>query len=181
MGGALKRYREDVMRAALRRDGHPIYNGSLEHAEVLVEQLFASANSQVSVFTGKLNPRVFASRRVLEKVGEFLGKAGCKVRILIDDPDAVDWLDHGFVRHFRQSDDLTFKRLDEDVSSKINFHFIVADDDCYRFESDKHKPEAIASFGDKVGGERLSGVFQELWNEAIALDPLDRMALTADQ
>ena len=45
------------------------------------------------------------------------------------------------------------------------FHFVVVDDDSYRFESDKTKPSAVAAFGHKEGAENLNEIYEYLWDQ----------------
>ncbi|MBA86310.1 DUF7931 domain-containing protein [Thalassobius sp. S69A] len=165
-GAQLEKYRALVLKAAKERRGDPVYNGSLEHAAILAENLFKFSEKEVCVLSGSLNPRVFGNRRVLDRAAEFLGKAGCSVQILIERSDDVDWEDHPFVQKFKSSSDLEVRTLQPDQIENLPFHFIVADSDSYRFEKDKGTSQAIGAFGDSEGGARLKGIFSELWQEA---------------
>lgn len=160
----MKRYKQKVRAAAERRDGAPLYNGSLSHAAVLAEEMFANANSNVSIFSGSLNARVYGTSDIVEKARQFLSDTTHKVRVLIEEPDLVDAEDHLFVREFCDNNDVEFRSLSKDLKGKVDYHFIVMDDDSYRFEGDKSAPAAIAAFGDSAGAERLSEIFDTLWN-----------------
>lgn len=155
-------YRRKVKEAAMRRSGEPLYNGSLDHASVLASALFEHAKDEVCVFSGKLDAHVFGKDDVLERARLFLSTRGHKVRVLVEDSDAIDPEDHPFVREFCSNDDVEFKQLP--ASADVPFHFIVMDGDSYRFEEDKNTPSAIAAFGDKRGGENLSRMFDKLWH-----------------
>lgn len=157
-------YRKKVRQAALRRDGAPLYNGSLDHAAVLTEAMFEHGKKSVDIFTGRLNANAFATPDVLEKVSLFLSDSTHKVRVLIEEPEFVDTNDHPFVKKYAKHDDVTFKKLSADVAKHIDYHFTVMDGDSYRFEEDKNIPSAIAAFGDKQGGKHLSNIFKQLWD-----------------
>lgn len=165
-GTQLEQYRDLVMDAAKSKNGDPIYNASLEHAAILVENLFKVAERDVNIFSGSLNPRVFGGSKVLDRAAQFLGRSGSKVRIIVENEADIDIEDHPFLKRFKDTDDLELVRLDKDLSEKTAYHFIVADSDSYRFEKNKSKPAAVASFGDAPGGERLSTIFEKLWQKS---------------
>ena len=160
----MKYYRSKVRAAALKRDGTPLYNGSLDHAAVLAEEMFASANSSVCIFSGSLNARVYGTSDLVEKARQFLSDTSHKVRVLLEEPSKVDADDHLFVREFVGNDDVSFKSLPLGMKGAVDYHFIVMDSDSYRFEGDKAEPTAIAAFGDEAGGRRLTEIFDTLWD-----------------
>lgn len=160
----MKDYRAKVKEAARVRDGSPLYNGSLDHAAVLAEAIFANAESEVNILSGSLNARVYGTTAIVEKARQFLSDTTHKVRILIEEPEAVDPVDHIFVTEFAENDDVQFREMTSEMKLKIGYHFIVMDGDSYRFEEDKKEAAAIAAFGDQAGGKRLTEVFDVLWN-----------------
>lgn len=151
--------------AALCRDGEPLYNGSIDHATVLAAALFEHAADEVCIFSGKLNAHVFGKERVLERARIFLSTPGRKVRILVESPDDIDHSDHPFLVEFGNNDDVEIKALRTEYSD-LPYHFMVMDEDSYRFEEDKDAPSAIASFGDEAGGKHLTKIFDTLWNNS---------------
>lgn len=159
-------YITKVRVAAKARAGSPIYNGSLDHASVLAKTLVEFSAREVCVFSGSLDPKVFGNSDFIDEVQEFLGKSGRRMRIVVERPDEIDQKDHQFFAQFLGNTDVSIRTVAKEVADKIPYHFMVSDGDCYRFESDKNKPEAIASFGDETGGARLSGIFDILWNRA---------------
>lgn len=156
-------YIEKVRRAAILRNGEPLYNGSVDHAAVLAEAMFTYAQKSVDILTGELNARVYGSTIVLDRVKEFLSTSSCQVRVLLERPDLVDHQDHPFFVAFSGRQDVKFRSLPETLPELIPYHFIVMDRDCYRYEADKTKQQAVAAFGDPVGGKKLAGIFEKLW------------------
>lgn len=159
----MKQYRNKVQMAAANRTGTPLYNGSLSHAAVLAEEMFGNSNKCVNIFSGNFNARVYGTSDLVEKARQFLSDTQHKVRILLENPSAVDAEDHLFVREFSDNDDVEFKSLPDGVVGDIDYHFIVMDGDSYRFEGDKSEPTAIAAFGDHEGGGKLTEIFETLW------------------
>ena len=159
----MREYRERVRRAAQERGGDPIYNGSVEHASILAEQLFKSAVVSVDLLTGSLDARVYGRPEVLQEAEAFLSKPNRKVRILLEEPECIDVEEHPFFKSFRSRTDVEFRVLPKAISEATHYHFMVMDSDSYRFEEDKTKPEAVAAFGHSEGGKKLTSVFSLLW------------------
>ena len=166
----MKNYRTKVKEAARIRDGSPLYNGSLDHAAVLAEEMFSNAESDVNILSGSLNARVYGTTAIVEKARQFLSDTKHKVRIIIENPEDVDPVDHIFVAEFAENDDVQFRALPSAMKPDVGYHFVVMDGDSYRFEKDKDHPSAIAAFGDDDGGKRLTEVFDILWNASVDYD-----------
>ena len=160
---ALEDYRERVESLARERDGRPVFNGSLDHAEIIVETMFSHARNHVSILTGKLNARVYGTDEVREQARLFLADADHSVHVLMEDSDPADIKDHPFIEEFSKYTNVTFKVVPKDVQDIYDFHFLVMDDDSYRFESDKKSPTAIAAFGEKEGATNICNIFNQLW------------------
>ena len=90
----------------------------------------------------------------------------------MEQPELIDREDHPFFVAFSDRDDVEVKVLPSALSSLIPYHFMVMDNDCYRFEDDKTKHAAVASFGDPVGGKKLASIFEDLWKVGESLSPI---------
>jgi hypothetical protein len=167
----MKTYWDQVERAAKLRTGEPIYNGSVEHAAVIVERMFAHAEKQLSFLCHGLNPRVYARTETLEQARLFLANKDHKLRILIEMEDTDDLKIHPFFREFGHLPNVTVRQVKPEIRNAYNYHLSVMDDDSYRFESDKEKHVAVAAFGDKVGAANLQGIFDRLWeNDTLSVE-----------
>lgn len=162
-------YENKVRVAALKRDGEPLYNGSIEHAAVLSSAMFEHASKEVCIVSGKLDARVYGNDEFVKKVRIFLSTPGRKVRVVLEEPDCIDEEDHLFVKSFAGNDDVSIRKL-SDHHKSIPYHFIVMDEDSYRFEEDKSVPSAVAAFGDKTGGSNLTKLFNMLWEDSVDLN-----------
>jgi len=158
-------YVERVARAALERKGEPVFNGSVDHARVIVEALFKHANSKIDIFSGHLNARVYGPDRVVDEAEQFLAGPSRTLRILLENSDAVSTR-HPLLARLQGAQNMKIRHLPADISAVINFHLAVADSDCYRFEADKNQVSAVAAWGDKIGGLNLQDIFDSLWNRS---------------
>lgn len=160
---SLDGYRERVQKLARQRIGEPIFNGSLEHAAIIVENMFAHASSQICILSGKMNARVYGPDEVLEQARLFLAEASHSVRILLEDANPDDAKDHPFLEEFADYKNVEVRSVPDEFQELYECHLLVMDEDCYRFEKDKHKHSAIAAFGDTKGSKNLQKVFNSLW------------------
>lgn len=165
----MEKYRNQVRELASKRDGSPIFNSSLSHAAVLAEAMFEFGHKEVCIFSGKLNANVYGTPEIINRARLFLADPITKIRVIVENPDAIDKRDHPFVAAFDGRDDVEIRALEADVAKQTPYHYVVMDSDSYRFESDKTEPVAIAAFGDTKGGKNLQAVFDNLWNSSTKL------------
>ena len=156
-------YREKVKEAIAARDGRPVYNRSLEHAAIIVEEMFALARNEIKLFTGRLNADVYGIPSVIIRAEKFLADADHKVRILIEEQiEEGELRKHPFISSMSRFDNLEVRRLKDGVYDP-DFHMMLVDDHSYRFEPDKRQFEAVATFGDEETTGHLNGLFEQLW------------------
>ena len=162
----LIQYRQHIRTLAKRRDGQPVYNESVDHAAVVVEYLFASAAESVDILTGNLNPRVYGRAAVVREAEFFLLMSPkSKIRIIMEeDPGELKERHPLLVALGGFKDRVKLRIAPDIVRRRYDFHFIVTDNDNYRFESDKKQPAAIAAFGHPQGGRNLRSQYSTIWN-----------------
>lgn len=167
----LDEYRNHVESIASRRDGEPIYNASVRHASIVIENLFAEAKRRVDVLSGFLNARVYGRQMVVEEARLFLASsANNRLRIILERDSPEDREIHPFFQVCSRFSRVELRIASPSVQSLYDFHFVVMDDDSYRFESDKTKAAAIAAFGHKEGAENLGGIYNYLWDQCSPVD-----------
>lgn len=166
----IETYKEKVKLAAEARNGDPVYNGSIDHAAVLVEAMFKYAQKEVCILSGELNARVYGRASVVEQANLFLADPGHKAKILVEDETCLDWTNHPLLEALHDNSNVEFKVVPQELSNRYQFHLTVMDGDSYRFEKDKSEPVAIAAFGDKKGGENMQNIFSILWDASTAID-----------
>lgn len=161
----LERYRESVKSAVTEKSGSPIYNASLDHAKVIVAEIFGNANMIVRLFTGRLNADVYGDDDVCEMAQRFVFDRDGKLHILIeDDVPAEELARHPFFEKVETGSNVEVRYLKRELYD-TKFHMMLMDEDSYRFEPDKNEPEAVAAFGDESTGAHLVGLFNTLWEE----------------
>ena len=164
----IQTYRTLIARIANERQGEIVFNGSADHAAVIVENLFAIAQSDVRILTGDLAAKVYGEPRVVDRARQFLGHTGHKLCILVEDLTATP--NHPLIDGLSGEAGFELRHLKSGWSEKIPFHFSTADADCYRFEKEKNSQSAIAAFGDKDTAAHLNSIFDSLILESQKVD-----------
>ena len=164
LSASLAAYRKSVFDLVEQKTGEAIYNGSIEHASIVMEALFAYAKKTVKILTGMLNPSVYGSFEVILAAHRFLGIPSSRIEILLEDPSVRPL--NPFFTMLENRENLLVRCVPKQVRINYRCHCAIADGDGYRFEADKSKPFAVAAFGDADGGRVLTEVFSELWKLA---------------
>jgi len=161
----LVQYRHSLREVARERTGGVITNASVEHASSVVETMFAEAKGEVDILTGTLSPRVYGRSTVVEEAKLFLASSyRNRLRIILEADSIKDRKNHPLLQECREFENLHLRCAPLSVQKLYEFHFLVMDTDCYRFEGDKHRPNAVASFGHEEGAQNLKRIFETLWN-----------------
>lgn len=169
---SLTDFKKRVKAAAAVKANKPLYNSSLDHAAVLAEQMFFSAEKEVCLLSGELNPKVYGRDDVVEAATLFAADPDHKLNILLEETSADDRAGHPFFDEFftKKRDNVKFRLAPKALQEAYKFHFMVVDSDSYRFERDKSEPTAVAAFGDSEGGENLREIFETLWKSSKVLN-----------
>ena len=165
-------YRARIEALAEKRAGEPIYNDSIEHAAIILQNIFSHARHSVKILTGQLNRDAYARRGIVEEVKRFIEDDTHRLQILFETESLVaekKIYHHPFLREIAGSDRVQLRHVPQGLQQMYNFHFVLMDEDSYRFEPDKAEFGAVAAFGDKDGGKNLAHLFSTLWNRS---DPL---------
>lgn len=162
----LDAYRNQVQSIAADRSGGAIYNGSLDHAAIVVETLFSNAKQNVMILTGNLNARVYGRNDVILQAELFLvSDASNRMRIILEEDKPENRELHPLLKRLSSYRGLSLKYAPPDLQASYEFHFVAADNDCYRFERDKTKSSAIAAFGDAERAPILTDFFEKTWDQ----------------
>lgn len=166
-------YRDMVKDQAWQRSGAPVFNGSTEHASVVVETLFSTAQEQVSILTGTLNPRMYGRERVVTEAKLYLAVSHKnRLRIMLESDSEIDRQRHPLLIACSDFPSVELRVVPPEVQEWYDFHFLVADADCYRLVSDKTCPIATARFGDVEGAQNLNRLFDILWADSEPIQTL---------
>lgn len=155
----IRDYRQKVKLLADIRTGGAVFNGSTDHAAVIVENLFRVANHHVRILSGDLDARVYGNPHVVQRAQEFLGSNEHRLDILVEEDTFSS--SHPFIRAIAGSDHVSLRLIDPEVASGVPYHLMTADEDCYRFEEQKGTHKAVAAFGDNAA-LHLATIFNQI-------------------
>jgi hypothetical protein len=149
-----------------------ISNSSTEHAAALIEALVRRAKSTIRIFSGSLSKDVYANKSVVDAFISFLSRDSGFIEIIIQSPNSenegtVVSDQSGLINkllHTIGTSLLTrvsvFKA--DDALEDIEYHFMVVDGTAYRFEPDKTKHVAFATFNGVELGKKLNDKFDQM-------------------
>lgn len=163
-------YYSIIDRCAEKEESLKIENSAPEHAAYLMKKFFEYAKSEVCIFTGHLNEKVFGDTDLIEKAKEFIKSKNHNIRIVVEDEvsDAVI-LDNVFVKSVLDTENkegnLKINRLASDNSKQFN-HFALMDNKAFRFELDHQTKKAIAYFKEQESANKLTQLFDHLFNHS---------------
>lgn len=158
-------YIDLVEAAALCKNGDPFLNSSLAHAAVIVQRIIADAYHSVSILSRSLDPRVYGRNQTLDTTSRFLDEAPRRMRILMEEGDEIAHAGNPFLNKFKDRPNVELRIVPRRLQEKYKFHFLVADNESYRFEPDKTKSAAIVAFGHAEIANKLERVFATLWRQ----------------
>lgn len=175
----MNNYRELVERLAKTNSSERIPNATIDHATVLIENLFAHAHEKVRILSGQLNKDVYGASEILGKARTFLrGECGVsnegkkRLEILLQEPQ-LDIGENPLVRMCKEEPEFSniceVKCISDAKDREISCHFIVADGKAWRFEPDKRTPAAIACFNEPEIGKQLDEMFDVLFGRGTPL------------
>lgn len=163
-------YEREVERLAQEHTGEPIFNSSPDHARIVIQNIFRSASESVKILSGSLTPRVYGRDMVLDEASLFLASSHRNhVQIILEQDSIEDRRINPLLRRFAKSKskNVELRIAPEEARKLYNFHCIVTDNDCYRYEPDRKYAVAIAAFGDATGGRRLRNHHASIWEKCL--------------
>lgn len=169
----LSEYRTFIDKLASEKSGDMINNSSGEHASVLAEVMFKYANKSLNIFTGSLYKDTYGKSEVIEQACNFVKTKGGVVRIVFQDPPGKisneEIINHPLISSIRRccnnlDEQLFVHRIQSELAEEIPFHFLTMDDSAFRFEPDRSKPVAFASFNKQAVCEQLTGIFERIFS-----------------
>lgn len=161
-------YTNHIDNLARLMDGSTVLNGSAEHAAVINERMFNYADETMDILTRNLDPRVYGTPELVSRAKLFLGLAGRKLRIAVENPESFTSSGHPLVVALRENENFEIRKIPDDLHDLVDVNFTVMDAKSYRFERDKTEAVAVACFGDREGfAVKLTGFFEKVWARTI--------------
>lgn len=162
-------YRASVARALTGADEALVFNGTLDHARIVVEEAFRAAKGHVRILSNQLASECYGAREVIDAARDFLRRPGTRLDILIED-DSAPVTSQPFLMSASEAGG---SRVRVNVVPAIyvgdyQFNFLTVDDVAYRFESDRTKPIAVVAGGAAARPtvERLTSIFDRLFDSS---------------
>ena len=164
---ALLTYRRQVLELVREKKNFRIPNRQRQHAEILIEQIFKSAESTVRLFCGGLDEKFYSRPSIESAIFGFLAKPGASLYILTEKALSDT---HSIVSNLLKSQDgrVQIRYLTVPTVHADN-HFAVFDETGFRFEF-SHSPngdvEAVANFNEPVTAGALIQIFDDMFVSA---------------
>lgn len=160
-----------VRRLAEKRDPEIISNSSIEHAAVLIAEMFRRGSGSAQIFSGSLNPALYAREDIVTCIGSFLSSDDASLRILLQDPAEGAANAKIFLENVKERlGDTALSRVEikqaDDFAKDQSYHFATVGKSAFRFEGDRTKHEAFASFGREEHVTKINGIFESFWKNA---------------
>jgi hypothetical protein len=155
-----------------------VFNKDTDHAAELVASLIDSAETNVDILAGQIDPRVYESQAVLGAAKRLIERGQVQVRIALDGrsfPETQLEMEqlrikisaHKFLDCLKSGNMASLKFVPADVSEKFGYHFLLVDNQRFRFEKDWKVREAIAYFLNLDSSKILSSRFDEIWSLSV--------------
>ncbi|HBM89078.1 MAG: hypothetical protein P1U69_00925 [Parvibaculaceae bacterium] len=161
-------YRDKIDRLISESSGEIVLNGSHDHAAIIVERMFSRARESVKILTRKFDPRIYCDAETVEAAQQMLGDNSRSIKILIEEIEATNPKGNPYFGELSQFGNLSIRVVPEVLREPISVNFTVMDDCGYRFEKDQSGSgaTAIVAFGDVGLTERLSTLFENVWEQS---------------
>jgi hypothetical protein len=177
-----KAYVTLVRRLAETHDSEIISNSSIEHASVLIGEMFQRGSGEAQIFTGSLNPALYAREEIVSAIGSYLSNSTSHLRILIQDvAEGVPNADIFIEKVKERLGESVLPRIEVKIADNFAkdqpYHFTTVGTAAFRFEPDRNKHEAFASFGRPETVEKINTIFQSFWDDAISCKNTDLTAM----
>ena len=147
-----------------RSNGLPIYNDSINHASIIIEELFRQAKRSIKIISGNLNTQAYGQKDIVVEALDSLSRGGLTIQILLEIRlSEEEYETHPLLTRIRKSRKCEIRTVPEHLSKLYSYHFLLVDDESYRFEGNKESIQAVAVFGDEPGASNLSQNFDDIW------------------
>lgn len=166
-------YIELVNKLAESNSEDIINNSSPDHAIALFEAMFKHGNGEARVLSGRLNPLIYGDEGVIKAITSFLLRTGNSLRVVIQNVDdqCSDLDGHGhlkenpLVKTLKEKLDKCFEervsiKMADGLLKDLDFHFTTIGN-AFRFEPDRTKKEAFASFNQAEMTKKLNTIWDK--------------------
>ncbi len=140
----LNTYIKRLESALSNEEAYSTYNRDMFHAAVVVVAGIRHAKNEICLLSNQLNPALYGGHGLLNVARSFLQNEKAKLRVLVETDISQDHPMMDLCHEFPQK--VSISRVPDELQEKYDFNFLLIDDIGYRFEHDRKKYKAIASF-----------------------------------
>jgi hypothetical protein len=157
------KYREKIDKIIVESSGEIVFNGSHDHAAVVIERMFARARESVKILTRKFDPRIYCDNSTVNSARKMLGDSSRRIEILVEDIDATVRTDNPYFQKLWKAGNLQIREVPSHLKGPLAINFALMDNSGFRLEKDQTGATAIVCFGDETIASRLNSLFVEVW------------------
>ena len=128
------------------------YNKDIRHASAVVCLAFEHAEKRILLLSHKLDRELYGSKWFMESARVFLERQKGKLQILVESDLEPDHPVVGLAADY--NDQVTVKRVPNDVLDQYGYNYMVVDSKGYRFERDRNEPQAVVFFNEDSDSHR---------------------------
>ncbi len=163
----LEEYRTRIRAALIGEDERPMFNGSLRHAQIVIEEAFKAASKQVRILSNGLDSECYGQQPLIDIVRQFLNMKETTLSILVE-KSRDDVCQGRFYKNFESEigeGRIKLAFVPAEISDDYQFNFLVVDESAYRFEADRRMPEAVVAGGASAAdaAQNLARLFDSLF------------------
>lgn len=149
-------------------------NGSHDHAAIIIERMFARAQSAVRILTRRFDPRVYCEPATLRSANLMLGDRSRTIKILVEDIQSTAPNKNDYFDKFPKRGNIEIREIPKGLREAISVNFALMDELGYRFEKDQTGATAVVSFGEMTLVPRLKSLFDSVWDRSrVVVSPQD--------
>ena len=140
-------YRERLRNALETKAPFNTHNSSIMHATEIIANGFLVSRKQVRLLSYYLDPALYGADYVKDAMRKFLKKQDTKLNILVEQDISQNHPIMALCREFK--DRVIIKRVPDKLVATYSHNFMTMDNWGYRFEYNRKKLVATASFNEK--------------------------------
>lgn len=182
----MEEYRKQIEYLAKNHIGRTFLNTDEEHAAIVLNNIFETANIIVRIFAGNLCHHVGTTPGYIESLSDFIERGG-EVRMLLNNCNNEDLRNSNLFKRLAY-----YKSLDKPIyikktSKKVyltrdpnqkEVHFTVGDNSSFRLETDIANRSAIGDFNNVIA-EKYANFFDNIFTDSESVD-IDIVNLVAN-
>ncbi|SFV87026.1 hypothetical protein MNB_SUP05-SYMBIONT-4-396 [hydrothermal vent metagenome] len=154
----IKKYENKVIECLNAQQDDIILNSDINHAGILIKQIFLNAVHTVNLLSNKLDAQLYERVEIINAIRSFLNRGG-KLNVAIEgDIDKKSTNMQKLLAEYKIQPTVVPGWL----KKQYEYNFLTMDDTGYRFEGSREEHKASVNFGDKNQTEKLNAIFNKI-------------------